>query len=131
MSLVDTSPPGASSVGSRLAKPSSPPAAAVVTVSGTLQLSFGTYSLSVLEAWRALLDPAVVGDLAAWRAFLLGARVPDLETGTLVVWTIRLPCVLVAVLVGANLAVSGAVFQAVTRNELASPFVLGVSSGAG
>lgn len=85
----------------------------------------------MLEAWRALLDPAVVGDFAAWRAFLPGARVPDLETGTLVVWTIRLPRVLVAVLVGANLAVSGAVFQAVTRNELASPFVLGVSSGAG
>jgi iron complex transport system permease protein len=30
-----------------------------------------------------------------------------------------------------NLAVSGAIFQAVTRNELASPFILGVSSGAG
>jgi iron complex transport system permease protein len=39
--------------------------------------------------------------------------------------------VLAAILVGATLAVSGAIFQAVTRNELASPFVLGVSQGAG
>jgi iron complex transport system permease protein len=39
--------------------------------------------------------------------------------------------VVVAAFVGFNLAVSGAIFQAVTRNELASPFVLGVSSGAG
>jgi len=43
----------------------------------------------------------------------------------------RLPRVLVGIVVGANLAISGAIFQAVTRNELASPFILGVSSGAG
>jgi len=39
--------------------------------------------------------------------------------------------VFVAAIVGMNLGVSGAIFQAVTRNELASPFILGVSSGAG
>jgi iron complex transport system permease protein len=50
---------------------------------------------------------------------------------SLIVWNIRLPRVFVAVVVGMNLAVSGAIFQAVTRNELASPFILGVSSGAG
>ena len=37
----------------------------------------------------------------------------------------------VAVLVGTNLAVPGTIFQAITRNEPASPFALGVSSGAG
>jgi len=50
---------------------------------------------------------------------------------SLIVWNIRLPRVFVAVLVGMCLSVSGAIFQAVTRNELASPFILGVSSGAG
>ena len=50
---------------------------------------------------------------------------------SLIIWNIRLPRVVVGVLVGMNLAVSGAIFQAVTRNELASPFILGVSSGAG
>lgn len=103
----------------------------VVLVAMTLQLSFGAYPLAPLDAWRTLANPAVLTNEAAWRAFLLGGTVPEYETGTLVVWTIRLPRVLVALLVGVNLAVSGAILQAITRNELASPFVLGVSSGAG
>ncbi|MCC3772578.1 iron ABC transporter permease [Streptomyces sp. UNOC14_S4] len=46
------------------------------------------------------------------------------------VWDLRLPRVLMAALVGAALAVCGAVLQAVTRNALADPYLLGVSSGA-
>ncbi len=48
-----------------------------------------------------------------------------------IVWSIRLPRVLMAFFVGAGLAVSGAVMQSVLRNPLASSFGLGVSSGAG
>jgi len=103
----------------------------VVLVAATLQLSFGAYPISPVAAWRTLLDPTVLLSGGAWNAFLFGGPVPAYETGTLVAWTIRLPRVLVGVLVGMNLAVSGAILQAVTRNELASPFVLGVSSGAG
>ena len=103
----------------------------VVLAAATLQLSFGAYPLSPVAAWRTLLDPTVVLSSGAWNAFLFGGPVPAYETGILVTWTIRLPRVLVGVLVGMNLAVSGAILQAVTRNELASPFVLGVSSGAG
>lgn len=47
-----------------------------------------------------------------------------------IVWDLRLPRVLLAGLVGAGLAVCGAVLQALTRNPLADPFLLGVSSGA-
>lgn len=47
-----------------------------------------------------------------------------------IVWDLRLPRVLLAALVGAGLAVCGAVLQALTRNPLADPFLLGVSSGA-
>lgn len=47
------------------------------------------------------------------------------------VWGIRLPRVLLAFLVGAGLAVSGAVMQSVLKNPLASSYGLGVSSGAG
>ncbi len=47
-----------------------------------------------------------------------------------VVLGIRLPRVLLALLVGGALAVAGAVFQALLRNPLADPYVLGVSSGA-
>ncbi|WP_456290270.1 iron ABC transporter permease [Paenibacillus sp. AK002] len=48
-----------------------------------------------------------------------------------IIWNIRLPRTLVAMLVGANLAVSGALLQGVMRNPLADPHIIGVSSGAG
>ncbi len=48
-----------------------------------------------------------------------------------VVWSVRLPRVLMAALVGACLGASGAGTQAVFRNPLADPFLLGVASGAG
>ncbi|MFE7976574.1 FecCD family ABC transporter permease [Streptomyces shenzhenensis] len=47
-----------------------------------------------------------------------------------IVWNLRLPRVLLAALVGAGLAVCGTVLQAVTRNPLADPYLLGVSAGA-
>ena len=115
---------------------------AVVALAGLVQVSFGTYSMTVGQAWRAVLDPAVLLDPRWLLNFLVGEELmraitgfqgalPELTRETLVVWNIRLPRVLVGAIVGMNLAVSGAIFQAVTRNELASPFILGVSSGAG
>lgn len=47
-----------------------------------------------------------------------------------IVWQYRMPRALLAVLVGAGLALVGAVLQAVVRNPLADPFLLGASSGA-
>jgi iron complex transport system permease protein len=104
---------------------------AVVVASALVQVSFGTFSMSIVEAWQAVFDPNVVLDPRMWEAFLLGGEVPEMNKRSLIVWNIRLPRVFVGMLVGMNLAVSGAIFQAVTRNELASPFILGVSSGAG
>lgn len=52
------------------------------------------------------------------------------ETTTLIVNTLRLPRVLQSALVGASLAVSGGVFQALLRNPLADPYILGISGGA-
>jgi iron complex transport system permease protein len=104
------------------------------------QLSFGTFSMTPADAWRALFDPMVWGNPGVLLSFFLGdplaqslgfSTAADLSSATLIVWNIRLPRVFVAAFVGFNLAVSGAIFQAVTRNELASPFILGVSSGAG
>lgn len=59
---------------------------------------------------------------------LIGAP-PDRLTGFFVLGR-RLPRAMVAIVVGASLAVAGAVFQTLTRNPLASPDVIGVSSGA-
>src|SRR5688572_29967832 len=52
-------------------------------------------------------------------------------TASTIVNNIRLPRVLVGAMVGAMLAMSGAILQGVTRNPLADPHILGVSSGAG
>ena len=46
-------------------------------------------------------------------------------------WNIRLPRVLLGALVGGSLAVSGAVLQGIMRNPLASPGIIGISSGGG
>jgi len=103
----------------------------VVIAAGLVQVSFGAFSMTIVEAWQAVFNPDVLFSRRAWEAFLLGGEMPEMGKRSLIVWNIRLPRVLVGVLVGMNLAVSGAIFQAVTRNELASPFILGVSSGAG
>ena len=47
-----------------------------------------------------------------------------------ILWQIRLPRVVAAFLGGAGLAVGGAVFQAIFRNPLATPYILGVAAGA-
>jgi iron complex transport system permease protein len=47
-----------------------------------------------------------------------------------VIWNLRLPRVILAFITGGALGVSGAVFQSVLKNQLASPYIMGVSSGA-
>jgi iron complex transport system permease protein len=54
----------------------------------------------------------------------------DGSTNHLIIRTIRLPRSLIAILVGASLAVAGAIMQGLTRNPLASPGILGVNAGA-
>lgn len=61
-------------------------------------------------------------------AALLGRDVPELAAA--IVLGLRLPRVLLAALAGGGLAVAGVAFQALTRNPLADPAVLGVASGA-
>lgn len=48
-----------------------------------------------------------------------------------IIWNIRLPRMIVGALVGMNLALSGCILQAVMRNPLADPHIIGISSGAG
>ncbi len=47
-----------------------------------------------------------------------------------IVWELRLPRILLAALVGASLAAAGVAFQALLRNDLADPYLVGVSAGA-
>ncbi len=59
----------------------------------------------------------------------IGAEAVD-PTQLTIVWEIRLPRVMLAALVGAALSLGGLVFQALLRNPLAEPYILGVSGGS-
>ncbi len=104
---------------------------ATFAVAGLIQIRFGSYEMTFGQIIGAVFDPAVVTEPRVLIGLLLGWDFPDVATTTLIVWQIRIPRVVVGACVGANLAVAGAIFQAVTRNELASPSILGVSHGAG
>ncbi len=58
-----------------------------------------------------------------------GASTPELERASLVLWELRLPRVLLAAAAGINLALGGLLLQAIFRNPLAEPYLLGISSG--
>jgi iron complex transport system permease protein len=62
---------------------------------------------------------------AFWALFGIGS-----ETNIIIVQKMNLPRVVMACLVGAGLGIAGTVMQAVFRNPMASPFILGLSSGA-
>ncbi|ACO45023.1 putative Fe3+-siderophore ABC transporter, permease component [Deinococcus deserti VCD115] len=63
---------------------------------------------------------------ALWR----GLSGQELQGNDVIVWQIRLPRVVMAVVVGAALSVCGGAFQGVFRNPLADPYLLGVASGS-
>ncbi len=62
-------------------------------------------------------------------AVLTGNSDPDSITAT-IIWDIRLPRVILAAFVGSTLALGGLVFQALLRNPLAEPYILGISGGS-
>ena len=78
-----------------------------------LSAGFGQVHLSSGEVWAAL------------RHGPNGTAEADI-----IVWTLRGPRILLAALVGASLAAAGVAFQALLRNELADPYLVGVSAGA-
>jgi len=82
-----------------------------------LEMSWGHYPLSWLQFWQWLWDDPLLTPGKAMQIHLLMTE-------------IRLPRLAVAILVGAALAASGTVFQAVFRNPLAAPDILGVMAGS-
>lgn len=105
-------------------------------------MSMTSHSKSLKSAWLlggglALLGLALVSLRAgavdlAWRDFfalILGRDVEDPLLRT-VLFDLRFPRVLFAIIVGGALALSGAVMQALFRNPLAEPTLIGISSGA-
>ncbi|WP_275546335.1 MULTISPECIES: FecCD family ABC transporter permease [unclassified Pseudomonas] len=94
--------------------------AVLLALSCALSLAFGAARVE-LEQVLAIL---------AQHLFGITAETPVSVGQDSIVWQLRAPRVLLGALVGAGLAVVGTVLQAVTRNPLADPHLLGVSSGA-
>ncbi len=92
--------------------------AAALVASITFAVTFGPASITPLEVWGSILHHLGIGEppLTALRDSI--------------VWDLRLPRVLTAGAVGAGLALAGVVMQSITRNPLADPYLLGLSSGA-
>ncbi len=106
-------------------------------------MSWNSLPLGRRLLWVALLGALLLGfsvalglslgsTPAGWRrnlAALLGRSGPK-DILTTIIWQIRGPRVLVAGLVGATLSLGGLVFQALLRNPLADPYILGISGGS-
>ena len=69
------------------------------------------------------------GGMSSVLQVILGKSDPDSMLHA-IIWQIRLPRVLLATLVGATLSLGGLVFQALLRNLLAEPYILGISGGS-
>ncbi len=72
----------------------------------------GSVYISLKEVWHALIGP-------------------ETSTHGYILWQLRLPRAIMALLTGAGLSIAGMLMQTLFRNPLAGPFVLGISSGAG
>lgn len=83
----------------------------LLVASTALSLSLGSFSTPPLQVLRALAAPQS-SDIA------------------FIIWELRLPRIMLAILVGAALAIAGAILQSIVRNPLASPDVIGITSGA-
>lgn len=77
--------------------------------------------------WVAVL---VLAPLVGSRALGLGEILSGEGTAATIFWSLRVPRVLLGLLAGGGLAVSGVAFQTLFRNPLAEPYTLGVASGA-
>jgi len=95
-----------------------------------LLMSLASLLLLFVSVYLGLAVGSFAIELGQWPG-LLGFTAQPVETNlALIVWELRLPRVLLAGLVGAGLALAGALMQGLFRNPLADPGLLGVSMGA-
>ncbi len=91
-------------------------------ISMTISVMVGAVTISPLTVWKvslsklSFIEPHIIAD---WS-----------RAEQQIIWEIRFPRVILAAVVGAGLALVGVVIQALVRNSLADPYILGVSSGA-
>lgn len=91
----------------------------ILVLSVTLAVVIGPVPIPAHAVWQIALAQSTGIHAGEW---------PQAQVN--IVWLIRFPRVLMAVCVGAGLAAIGVTMQAVVRNPLADPYILGISSGA-
>lgn len=124
--------PAPSTAGAATTSPPTPQLKPAKLRTRHLLLGFGLLMCCVVVS--VVLGAAELGwqhVLAEVTAQLTGGTSPLTESEAAILWQLRVPRVVLGVLVGAALAVSGAAFQGVFRNPLADPYLLGAASGAG
>jgi iron complex transport system permease protein len=93
--------------------------AALLLAVGTLALALGTVGIGPAEAAGIVLRRLGLPVDASWPT-----------ASETIIWEIRLPRVLSGMVVGAGLGAAGAVFQALLRNPMADPYIIGTAAGA-
>lgn len=93
----------------------------IIIIISTFVLLLLIFTISVATGFASLSPDRLLPTL-------LGNGTPK---ENLILFTFRLPRILIAVLAGMGLALSGAILQSITRNPLADPGILGINSGAG
>jgi iron complex transport system permease protein len=86
--------------------------------------------VSILVSAAVMLVAAVIAPLAGSSDLDLAAAFRGVEPHRTIFFNLRLPRVLLGLLTGGALSVAGVVFQALLRDALATPYTLGISSGA-
>ncbi len=94
-----------------------------------LKISVWMVLLLFIAGFMGISMGSAGGGVGAFLQSLLGQKEIDSMTET-IIWRIRFPRVVLATLVGATLSLGGLVFQALLRNPLAEPYILGISGGS-
>ncbi|MGL5918290.1 MAG: FecCD family ABC transporter permease [Cetobacterium sp.] len=93
----------------------------LILILGTIGVTVGSVSLSPIHVWKILVNKSLNKNIFSidWK-----------KSTEMIVWNLRVPRVILALLAGAGLSLVGILMQALTKNSLASPYILGISSGA-
>lgn len=97
---------------------------------GVLGLGVGLVSIAVALTVGSVALPADAVWQSVWHHLSWGQTAAPDPTIDRIVWRIRMPRILMALVVGGGLSIVGVAMQTLVRNPLAEPYILGVSSGA-
>lgn len=114
----------------------------ILLISLVFQVGFGTFSMSIDKVIKGIFNFDLIFNTTYIPRHFFGDTICNffninsinetlISKESLIIWNIRIPRFIVGLCVGINLACSGVIFQTITRNEMASPYILGISQGSG